>query len=250
MILYFSATGNSKYVAERIASAFNDTALSIERADTTIALEDNEMLGIVTPVNWWELPVLTREFLEQLKVSNNRDAYTFIVTTYGTTPGCTFDDARKILAKRGIALRAGFSVKMPDNWTPVFDLSDPEKVNKINEEAETYIDDVIGHLRDRDTGNHMQHKMPYAVRVFTDPLLNAERKTKKFSVDDSCIGCGLCAKRCPVHAIRIQDGKPVWVKGECALCLRCLHHCPKFAIQYGNGKTRQHGQYTNPHTRV
>ena len=31
MILYFSATGNSKYVAERIAAAFDDTAVSIEK---------------------------------------------------------------------------------------------------------------------------------------------------------------------------------------------------------------------------
>ncbi len=30
MILYFSATGNSKYVAERIAEATGDRALSIE----------------------------------------------------------------------------------------------------------------------------------------------------------------------------------------------------------------------------
>ena len=31
MILYFSATGNSKYVAERIAANTNDHAVSIEK---------------------------------------------------------------------------------------------------------------------------------------------------------------------------------------------------------------------------
>ena len=96
----------------------------------------------------------------------------------------------------------------------------------------------------------MQHKKPLAVKVFTDPFLNSERKTKNFYVEDACIGCGLCAKKCPVQAIEIKNKKPVWVKNQCALCLRCLHHCPKFAIQYGNGKTKQHGQYRNPHTKV
>ena len=32
MILYFSATGNSKYVAERIAANTNDHAVSIEKS--------------------------------------------------------------------------------------------------------------------------------------------------------------------------------------------------------------------------
>ena len=48
----------------------------------------------------------------------------------------------------------------------------------------------------------------------------------------------------------MKDKKPMWVKEQCALCLGCLHRCPKFAIQYGNGKTKQHGQYKNPHTSV
>jgi hypothetical protein len=30
-----------------------------------ITLKPNEILGIVTPVNWWELPVLTRDFLSK-----------------------------------------------------------------------------------------------------------------------------------------------------------------------------------------
>ena len=250
MILYFSATGNCKYVAERIAAAFNDTAVSIEKSDSLIKLSDGEMLGIVTPVNWWELPVLTRAFLHKMRLECSQKPYTYIVTTYGTTPGCTYADAKKILKAKGVELNAGFSVKMPDNWTPIFDLSDPEKVKRQNDEAENYINAVLENIRNRSAGNLMQHKKPYAVRVFTDPFLNSERRTKHFYVEDSCIGCGLCARRCPVQAIEIKDKKPVWTKDQCALCLRCLHHCPKFAIQYGNGKTKQHGQYRNPHTKV
>lgn len=224
--------------------------LGQEIHSTHLSLSDNEMLGFVTPVNWWELPVLTREFMQKLTVESAHAPYSYIVTTYGTTPGCTFADAKKTLKAEGIELKTGFSVKMPDNWTPIFDLSDPEKVKQQNEEAEGYIDAVLDGIRKRSTGNQMQHKKPLAVKLFTDPFLNAERRTKNFYVEDTCIRCGLCAKRCPVQAIVIKDKKPVWVKDQCALCLRCLHHCPKFAIQYGNGKTKLHGQYRNPHTKV
>ena len=64
-------------------------------------------------------------------------------------------------------------------------------------------------------------------------------------VNESCVGCGLCAKNCPVSAIELRAGRPVWTKKQCVMCLSCLHRCPKFAIQYG-GKTAKHGQYVHP----
>ncbi|WP_347176327.1 EFR1 family ferrodoxin [Galactobacillus timonensis] len=68
---------------------------------------------------------------------------------------------------------------------------------------------------------------------------------------EECVGCGLCARKCPVQAIAMQDGHPVWVKEKCVMCLGCLQRCPKAAIQYGNGvATGKHGQYHNPHVTV
>lgn len=250
MIVYFSATGNSKYVAERIAEEFGDTAASIEGSDGRIGLEDGRMLGFVTPVYWWELPAPVRGFLQDLRIDGEEPSYTFIVTTCGTTPGCTYIEAERILSAKGMDLDAGFSVRMPDTWTPLFDLSDSDKVEKLNEEAETYIDDVLEGIRNRVKGNRMRKATPYALRLIADPLYNRARRTKNLHVEDGCVGCGLCAEKCPVQAIEIRDGKSVWVKEQCALCLRCLHLCPKFAIQYGNGSTRKHGQYRNPHVKV
>lgn len=248
MIIYFSATGNCKYVAKRIADAMGDVALSIENQEPTIYLKEGEDLGIITPTYWWELPPIMREWLKKLTV--NRTRYTYLVVTYGTTPGCCGEDARRLLKKRNITLSASFGVKMPDTWTPLFDLSNSAAVEKKLTDAESYIDEIIGKIEASETGNYTKPRIPYAVRIFTAPLLNVERQTKNLHVEDTCIGCGLCAQKCPVKAIEIKNQKPVWVKNECTICLRCLHHCPKFAIQYGKGKTKQHGQYQHPNVQI
>ncbi len=250
MIVYFSATGNSKYVAERVAEALDDVAVSIEVQSPSVSLKDGEAFGIVTPTNWWELPILTREFLQKLSLKYKAKPYVFIISTYGTTPGASGSDTKHILKKKGYELSASFSIKMPDNWTPIFDLSNPDEVKKQNAEAEISLEKLIGRIKAKELGNQTEHRTPYFLRPFTNAFYNQERKTKHLYVEDSCIGCGLCAKKCPVNAIEIKDKKPVWVKESCTMCLGCLHRCPKFAIQYGNGKTKQHGQYKNPNTRV
>jgi len=250
MIVYFSATGNCKYVAERIAAALDDTAVSIVSSGKDISLSEGEEFGIVTPTYFWELPLPMREFLSEAVIRRSRKNYAFLVATYGTTPGCCGEDARRILKKRGFSLEASFSVKMPDTWTPIFNLSNPAKVAEQNRKAENYIAKVISRIQEKEKGNHTECRMPYIFRFVTDPMMNINRRTKNFHVGGSCIGCGLCAEKCPVQAIEIRNGKPVWVKERCALCLGCLHRCPEFAIQYGNGATRSHGQYHNPNMRV
>ena len=114
MILYFSATGNCKYVAEKIAEAIGDTAASIEKTGTEISLAENEMFGFVTPTYSWELPIIVREYLESLNLTGCKNTYSFILATYGTTPGAAGADAVHILRKKRIAVSAKYSIQMPD----------------------------------------------------------------------------------------------------------------------------------------
>lgn len=244
MILYFSATGNSRHVAMRIADSLGDKAISIEGLSPDLTIADGECLGLVSPTAWWELPVITRQFIRSMNVTG-KPSYVFFVVTYGTTSGATAADASHELRRRGIHLNAAFGVKMPDTWTPLFDLSDKDKVAKINEEAEKQIDKLLPRIAAHEKGFHVALRTPYAFRLFTDCMLDINRHTKNFHVEDTCIGCGKCARNCPAQAIEIRDKRPVWTKDMCALCFRCLHNCPKFAIQYGRN-TKAHGQYLHP----
>ena len=253
MIFYFSATGNCKYTAIRIAERLNDQTQSIpewlEQGETLYIPGEGEKIGIVTPTYSWRLPEIVERFLNALCLPEGDQSYVYIVSTYGTTPGITAEMAKSILADQKIRLSAAFSVRMPDTWTPVFDLSNPEKVAAQNAKAETEIDAVIARIAAGDTGNHQKMRLPNFVMPMTTPAYERMRKTSHFRLDDSCIGCGLCARKCPAQAIGMREKRPVWVKDQCIMCLGCLHRCPKFAIQYEN-RTRTHGQYTNPNVKV
>ena len=246
MILYFSATGNCQYVANRLAKGLKEQAASMVDCirEGRYAFSDS-VIGFVSPTYDWGLPSVVKEFLEEITVSAD---YLFFVSTYGTTTGASGYMARKAL--HGRKMDAFYSVRMADTWTPVFDLSTPEKVAVFTKNTEKEIDDAIAGIQARWKKRRMSPRVPFWMgTLFAQPFYNAHvRKTAHFRVEDSCIGCGLCAKKCPVQAIHMEDRRPVWGKEKCAMCLGCLHRCPRFAIQYGKN-TRKHGQYVNPHVR-
>jgi len=67
-------------------------------------------------------------------------------------------------------------------------------------------------------------------------------KADAFTVSEACIGCGQCAKRCPMNNVTLKDGKPVWSK-NCTHCMACICYCPVSAIEYGKksvGQLRYH----------
>ncbi|WP_243875249.1 EFR1 family ferrodoxin [Blautia obeum] len=229
MILYFSATGNSEYVARRIAAETGDIAVSITDCYKKQIFSFDEKcktLGIVSPTYSWGLPVIVIEFLQRLDLSHKPD-YIFFIATYGTTPGQAGRFADNILAPKGLPLSAKFSVKMPDTWTPIFDLSNKEKVQRINNYAELEIDHIIEQIKNLVVGDFMKNKLPYPIaKIGYHIEYDSMRKTKHFSVEDTCVGCGLCAKNCPVSAIKLKDRKPEWTKEAVRNVLSLLTSLP------------------------
>ena len=245
MIYYFSATGNSRHVANRLAEALNESVTPVlDVLNLGIKVEDQMIL--VYPNYCGGVPSVIREFLQKNIFQISKDAKLILVITYGNNTGASASIASKYFKKNtGRIFDAMYSVKMPDNWTPVFDLTNAEVVAENNRKADEEIDGIIRKIKMGVEGDHVGDKLGKFMEVVYPGFYKTLSKTSHLHVEDTCIGCGLCAKNCPVNAIKMVGGKPAWTKKNCVMCLGCLHRCPKFAIQYDD-KTKNHGQYLHP----
>jgi len=247
MIFYFTATGNSKFIAERLAaqtgSQIADIAERIRAGRYSYKLADGEATGLVVPVYFYGIPIIVEEFLRKLDVPQG--CYTYAILNCG---GTTADAGRYI--RRLLPIDAEFGIVMVDNYVPMYKTASDEEKQARLDRAELAIDEISRRVQDRSPGvfNDCKGPFPRLVSRAAYPLYKYGRKTDQFSVNESCTGCGLCEKICPRQAITLESGCPAWTVPRCETCLGCLHRCPVAAINYGK-KSAGHGRYVNPRVR-
>lgn len=233
-IFYFSATGNSLVVAKDLAQGLGGAKL----IPISKALKDNseqtfDVIGIVYPVYMFGLPLIIVDFLKKIKLKP--DAYIFSVATLGGLPGRAHTLIRKILKNRGLQLAAGFSVRMPGNYIPLYAAIPKEKQEEMfrieKERVKSISESVLAKKR------AIKEESPFLLNFLLYMLLYksgislVSLSAKNFWLTDACTKCALCVKICPVENIELVEGKPKWLN-HCQHCMACLQWCPVEAIQY------------------
>jgi ferredoxin len=229
MIFYFSATGNTKWIAETAAAEFGDKAVEIRAADPeSYTFGPDDMLGICFPVYDYHTPLNVQDFARKLKPNG---AYTYVICDYSNCTGHCLQD----FDKNVLPIDAGFGLLMPDNTSSIGKHFDTEEsgIEKLKTAPER-LSKILSRIKSREKGVMDSYEGPdpdstdfdvhgYFEKCFTEPFHVKE---------DVCIGCGLCSENCPVGAIEMKDGHPVWVPKTCYYCSACINNCPVEAIEF------------------
>ena len=243
MILYFSGTGNSRYVAEQIAKITNDELVSINekiKNKDTGKITAKERLVFVVPTYAWRIPKVIRDWI--LKADFWYDENTWFVMTCGSEIGNSAKYNEKLCNEKGFNYMGSAGVVMPENYIAMFNTPTKEETEEIFIKADAQIRNIANRIAENKPfttpRNNLQDKfMSSAVNMLFYPMFVS---AKGFYADDKCTSCGKCVKVCPLNNIEMKNNKPEWDK-NCTHCMACISYCPTSAIEYGKktiGKDR------------
>ena len=245
MIMYFSGTGNSRYIAQRIAVALGDELLSMNdriKAGDHSPTETDERLVIVTPTYAWRIPRIVRDHLAETDFPCG--AQVWFVMTCGSEIGNAAGYNRTLCREKQLTYMGTAQIIMPENYIAMFNAPQAAEARQIVAGAEPDIDRVISAIAAKQAFAPPRNNL--CDRFMSGPVnpvfYSFFVKANAFTAGDPCTGCGQCARLCPTNNIAVQNGKPVW-GGDCTHCMACICRCPVEAIEYGKkslGKPRYH----------
>lgn len=246
MIVFFSATGNTKFVAEELARLLDDEALDLSpriRSGDTTEIDSGKTLVVCSPVHVSGLPKFYADYLRRVSFTGSPDVYG--VFTNAGYSGIAGSQLKAIFRKKGMRYKGFAEFKFPGihitsiTHKPISDKEVEERIQTSSKRVPS-IAEVI--RRGERFENQRVWLLEIAITSLLAPLLRyIGMSTKGFWTTAQCISCGKCERICPVSAIQMQSGKPLWATTHCAHCMACVHNCPVEAIEYGKatqGKRR------------
>ena len=213
IIAHFSPTGGTKKVADAIVAGFHTPVaeMDLTKADSDVTLGENDALMAVLPVYAGRVPQISLERLSALK-DNGQKAVAVVV--YGNRE---FDDA---LLETKDALEAnGFHVIAAAAF-----IAEHSIVRSIAAGRPDAEDEAVCRQFAADVMVKPDDAAPVQVPG-NKPYKELKPSAFHPAADENCIKCGICAEKCPLGAIPVDE--PNKTNNDlCINCMRCVEVCP------------------------
>lgn len=238
IVFYFTATGNSLFIAKQLS----DSPLSIpqELKKTDLTYEADE-IGFVFPDYAAAVPVIVREFVEKARF---KASYIFSVITFGNASVNVAEWWNDWAKAKGLHNNYINTILMVDNYLPVFDMNEQIKIDKKTDEN---MAGIIG-----DISGHKDFIAPSEMGWFTKEMLQgmqdmhfSQKSEQLIKLDaDKCIQCTTCTEVCPRGNFSLASGG-LQISGKCEFCLACVQNCPQHALSLERERNKE-ARYRHP----
>ena len=174
-------------------------------------------------------------YLKKVAFTGNRDVY--FVFTSGGYAGISSIQGKWLARRKKLRYMGRAEVQMPRNYisSDWFDELEKEEIERRIREAVGRLPSIASAIQagEKLKDRHVWLFESIITLPFNPVWSRIVHKTKDFYVTEACISCGKCEGCCPMNAIEMREGKPVWIKKSCAHCMACIQNCPANSIEYG-----------------
>lgn len=233
-ILYFSSTGNSLYIAQKLQDKVGGKIVYIPTYQGDGS--EFEQMFIVTPIYSFGMPSHVFDLLPKL----SRQTEITLIQNYGGMIGGADYYAYSYALRNGLNIKSVYTIKMPENFTLTFTM--PKfYLKKVLKGADKRIENVI--VKITSGKQYVPRKKRTKEATYLKNKSNWHIIGGRFSINEKCTKCGKCVKVCPVNNIAMVGDK-IKFSDRCVACLGCYHRCPNRAIVYLKKKKKD--RYVNP----
>jgi len=240
-LIYLSQSGNTRTVAETMATALRDAG----HGARTVALEvatprdatAGELVGVGCPCLASQAPTPVKTFLRTLPPLGGRRAFVF--ATSGAAPGRVLADLSGLLRGKGAEVVGGFLARGQDHHpAPYLNGLSPGRPDADDLAAARRFAVAVGeHVATGRSGPLAESRADafapterfydLVARLSSDAVLRVVEPEPRLDAS-RCDQCGWCARVCPIGNIALE---PYPLLGaHCIRCYRCLNGCPKEAL--------------------
>jgi len=245
LIIYFSGTGNTKYVAELLSQEMNAKCFSIEDdIDFSAEIKSHDTISFCYPIYCSRVPHIMRVFVhEHMAELTGKKVAIFVTQQAFSGDGArVFTDLFEVDA---IDVIYAEHFNMQQNmgnipvWSAIFTPNEKTNLRYIKKtKAKVKIichnirsgivkkrgfsktSTLLGYIQGKPWQKHTNEVLPTRLE---------QKLAKGIRIHDECTACNLCVKICPAKNLVNTDGR-IEQLNRCTVCYRCVNYCPHKAI--------------------